>query len=76
MKKFLFAIVCLFGLAMSAEATGRQFIVVQQSRQAVIVQPVRQAVFVRQPQRVFIRQPQTVIIRNGLFGLRQTVIVR
>ena len=67
MKKFLFAIVCLFGLAMSAEATGRQ---------AVIVQPVRQAVFIRQPQRVFIRQPQAVIIRNGLFGLRQTVIVR
>lgn len=72
MKRFVFALVCFFGLVMSAQATGRQLIVVQQPvRQAIVVRPVRQAVVVRQ-----VVRPQTVIIRNGLFGLRQTVIVR
>ncbi len=71
MKRIVLALVCFFGLAMSAQATGRQLVVVQPVRQAVIVQPVRQAVVVRQ-----VVQPQTVIIRNGLFGLRRTVIVR
>lgn len=69
-KSWILALVCFFGLAMSAQATGRQLIVVQQPvRQAIVVQ--RQAVVVRQ-----VVQPQTVIIRNGLFGLRRTVIVR
>lgn len=73
MKSFLFALICLFGLAMTAEATNRQFIVVQQrGRQAIVVSDVRQDVVIRQ-----VRQPQTVIIRNGVFGLRrQTIIVR